>query len=101
MNCTGCGMEMRPEYQFCSRCGKPAGAGAPRPDRPKRLARDMSESKLGGVCAGIARYLNIDVTIVRLLWIVGTFASVGIGILAYIVCWIVMPRNDAVWVAAN
>jgi phage shock protein C len=48
---------------------------------------------IAGVCAGIARYLEIDVTLVRILWIVITICPVIPGIVGYIVCWILMPRD--------
>ena len=56
----------------------------------KRLYKDHSNQKLCGVCSGIAKYFGIDPTLVRLLWaLLVVFA--GSGILAYIVCAIVMP----------
>ena len=57
---------------------------------PRRLYRDMENSKLGGVCAGIGDYFNIDPTLIRLAWIL--FCALGgSGILAYIVATLVMP----------
>lgn len=58
----------------------------------KRFTRDMQNAKLGGVCAGIARYFDIDVTIVRILWVLAVLFG-GCGILAYLVCWIIMPEE--------
>lgn len=58
----------------------------------KKLERDLSNKVIGGVCSGIARHLNIDVTLVRILFIVGMF-SLSIGFWAYIIFWIVMPGN--------
>ena len=51
-----------------------------------------TDKKLCGVCAGIAEYFNIDPTVIRLLWVVGTL-FVGAGLLAYIVAAIVMPNK--------
>lgn len=56
----------------------------------KRLTKSRTDRKVCGVCGGIAEYLNIDPTIVRVLWIVFMFAG-GSGILAYIICALVMP----------
>ncbi len=50
-------------------------------------------AKLGGVCGGIAEYLNVDPTIVRLAWAIFTLLSFGVGILAYLVAWAVIPRR--------
>ncbi len=63
----------------------------------RRLYRSGNDKILGGVCGGIAEYLGVDPVIIRLLWIVGTFAW-GFGIILYIFCWIVIPRNpDHKW----
>ncbi len=55
----------------------------------KRLFRSNRNKMICGVCGGIAEYLNIDPTIVRLLWVV--FGFTGFGVLAYIVAAIIMP----------
>jgi phage shock protein PspC (stress-responsive transcriptional regulator) len=48
---------------------------------------------LGGVCGGIADYLDADPTIVRLLWAIITLVSVGFGLLAYLLAWIIIPEK--------
>jgi phage shock protein C len=58
--------------------------------------RVRSEKKIAGVCAGFARYLGVDVTLVRIVWLVLTLAGAGVGLTAYIVAWIVMPWDDRV-----
>lgn len=60
--------------------------------RGKRLYRSGNERILGGVCGGIAEYLKVDPVIIRVLWILASLVW-GTGILAYILFWIVMPRN--------
>ena len=58
----------------------------------KKLYRSKTDKKLAGVCGGIAKYLNIDVTIIRLIWaIVSVFA--GAGLIAYLVCALVIPEE--------
>ncbi len=52
----------------------------------------MAEKKIAGVCAGVARYLGVDVTIVRLVWVLFVLLH-GFGLLAYLVAWIIMPRD--------
>ncbi len=61
----------------------------------KRLYKIEEGKKLDGVCGGIAKYFDIDPTIVRLLWILFT-ACAGSGIIAYIIAAIVMPRKSDV-----
>ncbi|MBQ4119650.1 MAG: PspC domain-containing protein [Clostridia bacterium] len=58
----------------------------------KRLYKHNTDKKLDGVCAGIAEYVDIDPTVIRLLWVLATLFA-GAGILAYIVAAIVMPRK--------
>ena len=62
--------------------------------QPKRLYRDPKNAMIGGVCAGIAEYLNADPTIIRLLAVLLAFAGGG-GIVAYLVGWIVIPAKPA------
>lgn len=62
--------------------------------------RDMQGKKIAGVCAGIARQYGWDVTLVRLLFLAGIVFH-GIGLLAYVLFWIVMPRDDYPMAAAR
>jgi len=64
----------------------------PKPGEIHRLYRSGKDRILGGVCGGIAEYLGVDPVIIRLLWIVGSLAW-GFGIILYIICWIIIPRN--------
>ena len=59
----------------------------------KRIYKS-SQKKICGVCGGIAEYFNLDPTIVRLLWVVLTLAG-GSGIIAYIVCALVIPDRPS------
>ena len=59
----------------------------------KRLYRCRHDKVLGGVCAGIAEYLHVDPVLVRLLWVVFTLISMGLGIVAYIIAWIIVPEE--------
>lgn len=58
----------------------------------KKLERSYSDRKISGVCAGIAKYLQIDVTIIRVAFVVGAFAW-GICLILYAVLWVVMPEE--------
>lgn len=57
----------------------------------KKLCRSATDKKLGGVCAGIAEYLDIDPTVIRLVWVIFTLLG-GAGILAYVIALLVMPN---------
>ncbi len=66
----------------------------------KRIYRDSKNSMLAGVCAGIAKYFDLDPTIVRILWVVVTLAG-GSGLIAYIICALIIPDepeyNEVNW----
>ena len=62
--------------------------------KSKRLYRDTNDKFIGGVCSGIAAYLNVDPAIVRILFAIITFGGFGFGFLAYIILWIVLPPKD-------
>ena len=58
----------------------------------KKLYRSATDKKIAGICGGLAKYLNIDPTVVRVLWaLVSIFA--GAGILAYIICALIIPEE--------
>ena len=64
---------------------------------PRRLIRRPAEGKLGGVCAGLAAYLNTDPTVVRLMWVILSVVPgviVG-GVIAYVIAWILVPAEPA------
>lgn len=68
----------------------------------KKLYRSKSDRKLAGVCGGLAEYLNIDPTVIRVIWaITSLFAFVGI--IAYVVCAVIIPEEpeDYVTVTEN
>ncbi|MGN0528732.1 MAG: PspC domain-containing protein [Eubacterium sp.] len=56
----------------------------------KKLYKSLTDRKISGVCGGIAQYFNIDSTIIRLIWALAVFCF-GCGIVAYIVCALVIP----------
>ncbi len=62
--------------------------------RSGRLYRDNSDKFLGGVCSGIAAYLNVDPAMVRILFAIITFGGFGLGFLLYILLWIILPSKD-------
>lgn len=56
----------------------------------KKLYRSRKDSKIAGVCGGIAEYFNIDATIIRLLAVLSIFFGGG-GIIAYLIAWLIIP----------
>ena len=65
-----------------------------KPISMKRLYRSKTRRVLGGVCGGIGDYLDIDPTVIRLVWAVLTIITWGIWLLAYIVAWILVPEEE-------
>lgn len=62
---------------------------------PKKLTRSMSDKSLCGVCSGLAKYFNIDVALVRIIYAVLTFFSAAFpGIILYIICALILPPDQ-------
>ena len=57
----------------------------------KVLMRPRDGRILAGVCAGVADYFGLDVTLVRVIWAVVSVITGGAGVLAYLVAWIIIP----------
>lgn len=95
MICPNCQKEIADGSKFCYNCGAklaadaagPAPAAAP---PVKRLMRSSRDKKIGGVCAGLAEYFDLDPTIVRVVWLLAVLFA-GTGFLVYIILWIVLP----------
>ena len=66
---------------------------APRPQQPRRLVRRSDDRMVAGVCSGVADYLGVDVTLVRLVTVVGAILGFGSLILAYVVAWALLPEE--------
>jgi phage shock protein C len=60
----------------------------------KRLYRSKKERILGGVCAGLGEHLDVDPTVIRLIWAVVSVLSIGTGIIISILAWIIIPEDD-------
>jgi phage shock protein C len=63
-------------------------------ETPKKLYRSRKNKILAGVCGGIAEYFNQDPTIIRIIFAI-LFLGFGIGLLAYIVAWVLIPVNPS------
>lgn len=60
----------------------------------KRLYRSKKDQMLGGVCAGLGEHLDVDPTVIRLIWVVVSLLSLGTGIIVYVLAWIIIPEED-------
>ena len=96
MYCSACGIDLSDGFRYCPQCGTATRLNGFTSDtgKPGRvLTRPRAEKKLAGVCSGIARYLGIDVTLVRILTLVLAIVPPGAGLIFYVVCWIVIPQD--------
>jgi len=61
----------------------------------RRLVRSRRNRKIAGVCGGIAEYMSVDPTIVRLLWVLLTIfpGTLLVGLIGYFVAWLIMPEG--------
>ncbi len=93
MYCVQCGREIADSCNFCSTCG---GRQKLRTAQ-KQLTLSATDKKMAGVCGGIAEYLDVDPTIVRLIWVALSVVPGGFigGALAYVLAWIIIPKAPA------
>jgi phage shock protein C len=98
MFCTQCGARLDDSARFCTSCGRPAGMEQPafasplNASPPRRLRRIISQKKIAGICAGFAEYFDTDVTLMRVIWVALLLLPPQLGLIAYIVCWVVLPK---------
>lgn len=62
--------------------------------RPERYVRSDTDRVFAGVCGGLGAYLDIDTTLVRVLWVIVTLFSAGIGLVAYLLLWLLAPAES-------
>jgi len=92
MYCNACGKAIAADARFCAYCGTVLG----QPPAPKKLIRSRADRKIAGVCAGMGHYLDLDVTLVRLVWVLVTIlAGIFPGVVVYVLAWIVIPEEPA------
>ena len=97
MICPQCGTENPADAAFCGKCGRNL---APAPtqqsatyDRPKKFIRCSDDQKIAGVCAGIARYFDLDVNLVRTITVISFLFTASATFWAYIIMWIMIPEE--------
>jgi phage shock protein C len=88
MYCNYCGKVIADDSCLCAYCGKRMAGVVAR----KRLVRPREGRKIAGVCAGFAEYFDLDVTLVRVVWVVCSLFGLA-GVVAYVAAWIVMPEE--------
>lgn len=89
--CHHCGTSLPTGARFCSNCGTVVATAAPQPGRP--LVRPIMGRQIAGVCLGLAQANGWDVTMIRILTILGFFFSGGLVAVAYLAGWIGIPEE--------
>lgn len=94
MYCAHCGNETTGSPSFCPSCG---AQQSPRISH-KQLTLSATDKKLAGVCGGLGKYLDVDSTVVRLIWVALSVVPGGFvgGALAYFLAWIIIPKAPAI-----
>jgi len=88
MYCNYCGKVIQDDANVCAYCGIRVGASQAR----TKLVRPRVGRKVAGVCLGFAEYFDLDVTLVRVVWLI-TALLTCIGFIPYLIAWIVMPEE--------
>jgi len=102
VTCGYCQRDIADYSNFCYFCGARqhvSPVGPPRATR--RLMRSSVDSKIAGVCGGIAEYLEVDSTLIRLIWVLAVLMPVPVvpALLGYVVAWLVLPLAPPVFAA--
>lgn len=91
MKCYNCQQEILDGSRYCYHCG-----ALQKPLTPPRspLRRSRTHKVIAGVCGGFAEYFELDISLVRVIWLLVAILGGGAGVIAYLICWIVIPLQE-------
>ncbi len=96
MYCNHCGKMIPDDAAHCAYCGKQLTGVVTR----RRLVRPRTGRKLAGVCLGFAEYFDLDVTLVRVVWVLCALFGLC-GVIAYVAAWIIVPEEPRLSLVAQ
>jgi|SRR5271165_2834145 len=101
--CRKCGGSMPDDARFCSACGTPNSFAAQAPPGvvSSPLLRPRLGRKIAGVCAGFARAYGWDLTLVRILMLIGAVLLFPLPEVAYLIAWVAMPEEPLILPAST
>ena len=101
MYCSNCGKSIGDSSVFCQFCGARVAQGSPfaMPSAKRPFARYSNDKKIAGVCGGVARYFDLDSSLVRAIWLLCVLMA-GTGLVVYVVLWFAMPLDPPEYPAA-
>lgn len=101
MICPQCGTENADNARFCGKCGRELDVQPQEPaqqqeyqEKSNKFVRCADDKQLGGVCSGFAKYIDADVSLVRILTVISFLISGSVTFWAYILCWIIVPEEE-------
>jgi phage shock protein PspC (stress-responsive transcriptional regulator) len=99
MICPQCGTENPADAAFCGKCGRNIASEQTQQsqqvvsEESKRFYRCSNDQTIAGVCSGLAKYLDADVSLVRVITVLSFLVSGSLTFWAYIICWLVAPEE--------
>ena len=95
MTCSNCQKGIVEGSRYCYHCGAAQRPLTPPPVERRPLRRSRKNKAIAGVCGGFAERFGWDVPLVRIIWAsVAIFSGIFPGVLAYFICWIVIPLQE-------
>ena len=85
-----CAEDVRVEAIKCRHCGSFLALRG----SPNDWHRSSRDRMVAGVCGGLAQQFGVPTAVIRLAFVLMTFFSIGVGLLIYLVLWIVMPSDE-------
>ena len=94
MFCTQCGKELPGSVNFCSQCGRETPESLGRRARArKKLYRSRYDRKISGICGGLADYMDVDATLIRVLAVASVLFSGGLTLILYVIAWAIVEEE--------